>query len=114
MIALLNMHSTLCENTIVHEKNQINLNTFLERFMTSCLLVKNIALFQSLHMCIMHALNNNFSAIDLNSRMWACPFCFQRNNFPPQYAGISQECLPAELYPTYSTIGTTPRFIAWA
>ena len=36
--------------------------------------------------------------------MWSCPFCFQRNAFPPQYAEISETNLPAELFPQYSTV----------
>ena len=33
-----------------------------------------------------------------------CPFCLQRNPFPPNYADISETNLPAELIPRYTTI----------
>ncbi len=36
--------------------------------------------------------------------MWVCPFCFHRNQFPPNYADISETTLPAELIPRYTTI----------
>lgn len=33
-----------------------------------------------------------------------CPFCYQKNSFPRSYAGIGENNLPAELFPTYSTV----------
>lgn len=33
-----------------------------------------------------------------------CPICYQRNQFPPHYADISETNLPAELIPQYTTI----------
>eukprot|EP00698_Gefionella_okellyi_P006378 TRINITY_DN15734_c0_g1_i1.p1 TRINITY_DN15734_c0_g1~~TRINITY_DN15734_c0_g1_i1.p1 ORF type:complete len:770 (+),score=130.16 TRINITY_DN15734_c0_g1_i1:43-2310(+) len=48
-------------------------------------------------------LNPNCS-IDFVSKIWICPFCFQRNHFPTHYHEISESQLPAELIPTYSTI----------
>eukprot|EP00294_Goniomonas_avonlea_P013357 CAMPEP_0114556282 /NCGR_PEP_ID=MMETSP0114-20121206/9212_1 /TAXON_ID=31324 /ORGANISM="Goniomonas sp, Strain m" /LENGTH=677 /DNA_ID=CAMNT_0001741489 /DNA_START=307 /DNA_END=2340 /DNA_ORIENTATION=+ len=36
--------------------------------------------------------------------MWVCPFCLQRNHFPHHYADISENNLPAELIPQYTTI----------
>jgi protein transport protein SEC23 len=45
-----------------------------------------------------------YSAVDFNAKIWICPFCFQRNQFPPHYAGMSQTNLPAELLPTVTTI----------
>lgn len=39
--------------------------------------------------------------------MWICPFCLQRNPFPPHYKDISQTNLPAELLPKYTTIEYT-------
>lgn len=36
--------------------------------------------------------------------MWICPFCLQRNAFPPHYKDISNTNLPAELLPKYTTI----------
>jgi len=44
------------------------------------------------------------SQIDVNSKMWICPFCLSRNQFPQQYANISQDNLPAELLGAYTTI----------
>ena len=40
----------------------------------------------------------------LFAKIWICPFCFQRNHFPPNYASISDDNLPAELFPHYTTI----------
>ena len=37
------------------------------------------------------------SSVDLRGKLWVCPFCFQRNHFPAQYAEISESLLPAEL-----------------
>ena len=36
--------------------------------------------------------------------MWICPFCLNRNQFPPHYKDISEVSLPAELLPNYTTI----------
>ena len=36
-----------------------------------------------------------------------CPFCHARNNFPPHYAGITEQNLPAELFPNYLVIDYT-------
>ncbi|XVF41273.1 hypothetical protein PTKIN_Ptkin01aG0267500 [Pterospermum kingtungense] len=47
---------------------------------------------------------NPFSIVDFVAKIWICPFCFQRNHFPPHYASISDENLPAELFPQYTTI----------
>ena len=42
--------------------------------------------------------------------MWACTFCFQRNNFPPQYAGMTEQQPCAEIIPNFTTIEyTLPR-----
>lgn len=45
-----------------------------------------------------------FSQVDVNSKLWICPFCLQRNQLPPHYANISVNNLPAELMPAYTTI----------
>lgn len=37
--------------------------------------------------------------------MWICSFCFNRNQFPPQYAAINENCQPAELQ--YTTLDYT-------
>ncbi|PRQ56788.1 putative von Willebrand factor, type A, Zinc finger, Sec23/Sec24-type, sec23/Sec24, trunk [Rosa chinensis] len=47
---------------------------------------------------------NPFSTVDYAAKIWICPFCFNRNHFPPHYASISDENLPAELFPQYTTI----------
>ncbi|KAL5549631.1 hypothetical protein UlMin_004862 [Ulmus minor] len=47
---------------------------------------------------------NPFSIVDFAAKIWICPFCFQRNHFPPHYASISDFNLPAELFPQYTTI----------
>uniref|UniRef100_A0AAZ3QFK7 Protein transport protein SEC23 n=1 Tax=Oncorhynchus tshawytscha TaxID=74940 RepID=A0AAZ3QFK7_ONCTS len=44
------------------------------------------------------------SQVDYRAKIWACNFCFQRNPFPPSYAGISDVNQPAELMPQFSTI----------
>ena len=43
--------------------------------------------------------------IDFRSKSWMCPFCSNKNMFPPAYAQhISEENLPVELLPTSTTI----------
>ncbi|KAI9526998.1 Protein transport protein Sec23A [Dissostichus eleginoides] len=42
--------------------------------------------------------------VDYRAKLWACNFCYQRNQFPPSYAGISEVNQPAELLPQFSTI----------
>lgn len=44
------------------------------------------------------------SQIDVRAKLWICPFCLQRNPFPPHYKDISNENLPSELLPRYTTI----------
>jgi protein transport protein SEC23 len=59
------------------------------------------------------------SSLEFKSKMWICPFCFQRNHFPQHYHEISEQQLPAELVPQYTTIeyalprhpGSPPVFI---
>jgi hypothetical protein len=48
-----------------------------------------------------------YSQIDIRGKLWICPFCLQRNAFPPQYSDISPTNLPAELLPKYTTIEYT-------
>lgn len=50
------------------------------------------------------AVLNPFARVDFTANIWICPFCFQRNHFPPHYSGISESNVPAELYPQYTTI----------
>jgi len=47
---------------------------------------------------------NPFCSVDFRAKLWVCPFCFQRNQFPPNYADISENNLPAELISKYTTI----------
>ncbi|DBA03011.1 TPA: hypothetical protein N0F65_003199 [Lagenidium giganteum] len=51
------------------------------------------------------AVLNPYCQVDFVSKLWVCPFCVTRNHFPPHYAeNITQENLPAELIPQYSTL----------
>ncbi|CAM9090886.1 unnamed protein product [Chrysoparadoxa australica] len=58
------------------------------------------------------AILNPFCQIDYRSKLWTCPFCTNRNQFPPHYAeNISETNLPAELIPQFTTVEyelTTP------
>lgn len=47
---------------------------------------------------------NPFSRVDYNAKIWLCTFCFQRNHFPQHYSSISENNLPPELFPQYTTI----------
>eukprot|EP00271_Cylindrocystis_brebissonii_P001991 TRINITY_DN1233_c2_g1_i1.p1 TRINITY_DN1233_c2_g1~~TRINITY_DN1233_c2_g1_i1.p1 ORF type:complete len:780 (+),score=203.52 TRINITY_DN1233_c2_g1_i1:402-2741(+) len=53
------------------------------------------------------AVLNPFARVDFNGKIWICPFCYQRNHFPPHYASISEVNLPAELFPQYTTMEYT-------
>lgn len=53
------------------------------------------------------AILNPFCSVDYRAKIWICNFCSQRNNFPPQYAGISEQLTPAELSPQFTTIEYT-------
>ncbi|KAK1932384.1 Protein transport protein Sec23B [Phytophthora citrophthora] len=51
------------------------------------------------------AVLNPYCQVDFVSKLWVCPFCVTRNHFPPHYAeNITQENLPAELIPQYTTL----------
>lgn len=51
-----------------------------------------------------HAVLNPYCQVDFHSKLWVCPFCLQRNHFPPHYAdNITETNLPAELIPQYVT-----------
>ncbi|KAL6954203.1 hypothetical protein U1Q18_046196, partial [Sarracenia purpurea var. burkii] len=47
---------------------------------------------------------NPYARVDYTSRIWICPFCHRKNSFPRSYVGIGENNLPAELFPTYSTV----------
>lgn len=48
-----------------------------------------------------------FSQIDPRGKLWICPFCLHRNQFPPHYRDISNTNLPAELLAKHTTIEYT-------
>lgn len=50
------------------------------------------------------ALLNPYSRVDFTAKIWICPFCYQRNHFPPHYSMISETNLPGELYAQYTTV----------
>ncbi|CAM8989473.1 unnamed protein product [Rhodiola kirilowii] len=50
---------------------------------------------------------NPYSRVDFAAKIWICPLCHQRNQFPQHYHGISETNVPAELYPQYTTIQYT-------
>ncbi|VDL19147.1 unnamed protein product [Hymenolepis diminuta] len=50
---------------------------------------------------------NPFCQIDIRSKSWSCCLCSSRNTFPPQYAGMTEQNLPAELMPQFTTIEYT-------
>jgi protein transport protein SEC23 len=48
------------------------------------------------------AILNPYCTVDFRTKLWVCPFCLQRNHFPPHYAdAITEQNLPAELIPQY-------------
>ena len=53
------------------------------------------------------AVLNPFARVDFPGKLWVCPFCYTRNQFPPHYNAISESNLPAELFPNYSAIDYT-------
>jgi protein transport protein SEC23 len=53
------------------------------------------------------AVLNPYCQIDFRAKNWTCNFCAQRNNFPPQYAGMTEQTPPAEIIHMYSTIEYT-------
>ncbi|XP_006891629.1 PREDICTED: protein transport protein Sec23A isoform X2 [Elephantulus edwardii] len=50
------------------------------------------------------AVLNPLCQVDYRAKLWACNFCYQRNQFPPTYAGIYELNQPAELLPQFSSI----------
>jgi len=55
----------------------------------------------------MFSIGADVSQIDVRGKLWICPFCLQRNPFPPHYKDITATNLPAELLPKYTTIEYT-------
>eukprot|EP01126_Amoeba_proteus_P033831 TRINITY_DN3340_c0_g1_i1.p1 TRINITY_DN3340_c0_g1~~TRINITY_DN3340_c0_g1_i1.p1 ORF type:complete len:765 (+),score=134.88 TRINITY_DN3340_c0_g1_i1:95-2389(+) len=50
------------------------------------------------------AILNPFCQLEQGCKFWSCPFCTQRNAFPPNYHGISETTLPAEILSPSTTI----------
>ncbi|CAN4116543.1 unnamed protein product [Withania somnifera] len=50
------------------------------------------------------AVLNPYARVDYQSRIWICPFCYRKNPFPKTYLGSNENNIPAELFPTYSTV----------
>jgi protein transport protein SEC23 len=55
------------------------------------------------------AILNPYCQIDVRGKLWICPFCLQRNPFPPHYKDLSAQNLPTELLPSMTTIEYTLR-----
>ena len=53
------------------------------------------------------AILNPFCHVDYQAKIWTCNFCSQRNNFPPQYVGMTEHLQAAEISPQYTTIEYT-------
>ncbi|VDK45353.1 unnamed protein product [Anisakis simplex] len=53
------------------------------------------------------AILNPLCMVDYRSKSWTCPFCNQRNPFPPHYGMIAEDNRPPELYPQFTTIEYT-------
>jgi len=51
-----------------------------------------------------HSVLNPYCSVDIRGKLWVCPICYQRNQFPQHYADISETSLPAELIAQYTTI----------
>ena len=60
--------------------------------------------YDPLHCSDCRAVINPYARVDYRSAVWICPICNRKNNFPRSYAGVGENSLPAELFPTYSTV----------
>lgn len=54
--------------------------------------------------CSCGGILNNACTVDFRSKSWQCPFCLNRNGFPPHYATMTEHHLPAELMQEYSVV----------
>ena len=45
------------------------------------------------------AIVNPHCRVNFDRKTWLCNFCHHSNNFPQHYGGMSESCLPAELFP---------------
>lgn len=50
---------------------------------------------------------NPYCNVDFMGKIWVCNFCHCRNHFPAHYRDISENNLPAELFPNYNTVEYT-------
>ncbi|CAJ0577142.1 unnamed protein product, partial [Mesorhabditis spiculigera] len=50
---------------------------------------------------------NCYCMVDYRAKTWVCALCGNRNAFPAHYAAISEQNMPPELYPQFSTIEYT-------
>ncbi|KCV72632.1 hypothetical protein H696_00217 [Fonticula alba] len=50
---------------------------------------------------------NPYCHVDFKHKIWQCPFCSNRNQFPPHYKDLSETNMLAELLPQYTTIEYT-------
>lgn len=50
------------------------------------------------------AILNPYCQLDVQSKFWICPFCLQRNPFPPQYRDVSPQHLPPEVLEPHTTM----------
>ncbi|CAH8428751.1 unnamed protein product [Schistosoma haematobium] len=50
---------------------------------------------------------NPYCPFDIRTRTWTCCLCNTRNSFPPQYAGMTEQKLPAELMAQFTTLEYT-------
>ncbi|CAA6658994.1 unnamed protein product [Spirodela intermedia] len=60
--------------------------------------------YDPLHCVDCRAVINPYARVDYRSAVWVCPLCQRKNTFPRSYAGVGENSLPAELFPTYSTV----------
>ncbi|KAJ5077891.1 protein transport protein sec23 [Anaeramoeba ignava] len=51
-----------------------------------------------------NAILNPYTTIDFQSKIWVCPFCYQRNKLPETYNSITEQNLPIELIQSFQTI----------
>ncbi|KAK8693833.1 hypothetical protein V6N13_071401 [Hibiscus sabdariffa] len=55
------------------------------------------------------AVLNPYSQVDFTTKIWICPFCYQRNHFSQHCVMIFKTNLSCELYPQYTTVQFSPQ-----
>ena len=50
------------------------------------------------------AVLNPYCPIDYRNKSWCCVLCNNRSPFPPHYAAMSEQSMPAELFQQYATV----------